>query len=104
MTEKKPFTLEEKEKYLDVILSDEEALIIAQRIGFDNFSLNMDKTQKVRVKVSSLCCPVCQSKNISIAPIKIRRFEDNDNHRMVCNSCEVTTTLWHVVLADHYVI
>lgn len=76
MTEKKPFTLEEKEKYLDVILSDEEALIIAQRIGFDKFSLKMDKTQKVRVKVSSLCCPVCQSKNISIDPIKIRRFED----------------------------
>lgn len=93
------------EKYIEMsekTLTDEEALAWAKKFNIKNFSLDMDKTQKVRVKVSSLCCPVCQSKDVSIDRVRITRSRENDNHRMVCNSCDVVTTLWHVALADHY--
>lgn len=94
-----------REKYSGVILTDEEALEVARKTGVKNFSTEMSNDQKVRVKVSSLCCPVCQSKDLRINPIKIRRVEEgNDTHSMYCRSCEVSTTLWGVGLADHYVV
>lgn len=102
MSERKPFTDEERKKYSESILTDDEALFLAKRFNIKSFSLEMEKSQKVRVKVSSICCPICQSKDISIDTIKITQSNLNNNHRMVCNTCEVVTTLWHVALADHY--
>jgi len=98
------------EKYLEAAkktLTDEEALAFAKKFNMTNFSLN-PKNLKIRIKASSLSCPLCQGKNIEVYRIKIRGHYQGDSQniapKMKCLDCDVCSTVWGVALADHYCI
>lgn len=98
------------EKYLEAAkktLTDEEALAFAKKLNITSFSLN-PRNLKIRVKVSSLSCPLCQGKHIEVDRVRIRAEHHRDSQNMVpkmkCLDCDLWVSLWGVALADHYCI